>query len=490
MKGNLSAILKKLPSSTWFIFIIALALRLGLVFIMRAMPIGLDDMFQYDMLARSIVAGDGYRWYAQDDLHLVQGYFKTLEFQIPSDYDPRGVLTSFRPPLYPAFLAVIYFLTGVDGDRFFTTRLVQAFLNAALVPLTFTLARRLFPGQKRVAVFAAWIVALYPMLVIYPLALATENLFYVLFLGSVLVLTLAVQTRLTRFFLLSGLLLGLTALTRSVILAFGGLVFLWGFFLLRQRKEFLLMALALALTISPWVVRNSLLYERPMGIETAMGYTLYVSFHPESTGTFQYGISLDLIPYLDDAERDRVGVQKGLEFIQADPLRAAIQLPVYRAGHFFGLERRALQYFYSNNFFGYIPQPWLSLAALALLAPFVVMACSAAFGLALWPWRRDSAVLPLAVFGYTLPHIVLLAEDRFHYNLIPLLAILAALCWHGGWDSLRQAWAASRAGKLALSLALVAVLLLFFNWGYELTRDWPQLSQLLGPDGNKTGFPY
>lgn len=473
-----------------FIFLVALALRLALVVPLHAMPIGLDDMFQYDMLARSIVAGDGYRWYAQDDLYLVQDYFKTLDFQIPADYDPRGVPTSFRPPLYPAFLALIYWLTGVDADRFFTARLVQAFLNAALVPLTFALARRIFPEKPRIALLAAWIVALYPMLVMYPLALATENLFYILFLGSVLSLTLAVQTGSTRFFLLSGLLLGLTALTRSVILAFGGLVILWGFFYLRERKNIVLLALTLALTISPWVIRNSLLYERPMGIETAMGYTLYVSFHPESSGTFQYGISLDLIPYLDDAERDKVGVKKGLEFIAADPLRAAIELPISRAGHFFGLERRALQYFYSNNFFGYIPQPWLSIASLLLLSPWVVLACSAAFGLALWPWRRDTFILPLAVFGYTLPHILLLAEERFHYNLIPLLAVLAALCWHGGWDSLRAAWAASRAGKLALSLALLAVLLLFFAWTGELARDWPQLSQLLSPDGNKTGFPY
>jgi hypothetical protein len=477
-------------SPVLLIFLIALALRLALVIALRAMPIGLDDMFQYDMLARSIVAGEGYRWYAQNDLYLVQDYFKTLNFQIPADYDPRGVLTSFRPPLYPAFLSLIYFIFGVTDERFFIARLAQAFLNAALVPLTFALARRLFPEKPRIAILAAWIVALYPMLVIYPLALATENLFYVLFLGSVLALTLAVQTGSTRFFLLSGLLLGLTALTRSVILAFGGLVILWGFFHLRQRKNIILLALTLALTISPWVIRNSLLYGRPMGIETAMGYTLYVSFHPESSGTFQYGISLDLMPYLDDAERDRVGIAAGRQFILDDPLRAAIELPISRAGHFFGLERRALQYFYSNNFFGYIPQPWLSLASVLLLSPWVVLASSSAFGLALWPWRRDSFILPLAVFGYTLPHLALLAEERFHYNLIPLLAIIAALCWHGGWDSLRAAWAASRAGKLALSLALVAVLLLFFAWSHELLRDWPQLTQLLGPDGNKMRFPY
>jgi hypothetical protein len=31
-------------------------------------------MFQYDMLARSIVAGNGYRWYAQADLPLCIRY--------------------------------------------------------------------------------------------------------------------------------------------------------------------------------------------------------------------------------------------------------------------------------------------------------------------------------------------------------------------------------------------------------------------------------
>ena len=40
------------------IFIIALILRLIPVILARGLGIGLDDMFQYDMLARSLAAGD------------------------------------------------------------------------------------------------------------------------------------------------------------------------------------------------------------------------------------------------------------------------------------------------------------------------------------------------------------------------------------------------------------------------------------------------
>ena len=40
---------------------IALILRLIPVILARGLGIGLDDMFQYDMLARSLAAGNGFR---------------------------------------------------------------------------------------------------------------------------------------------------------------------------------------------------------------------------------------------------------------------------------------------------------------------------------------------------------------------------------------------------------------------------------------------
>src|SRR5512136_2103338 len=119
------------------IFLVALVLRLVPVLIMPKLGIGLDDMYQYDMLARSIAAGNGYRWYAQEDLPLIEQYLP-LDFA-NVNYDPRGVPTSFRPPLYPAFLAVVYLVAGVGAQRFFIARLVQVPLAAVLAPLTYAL---------------------------------------------------------------------------------------------------------------------------------------------------------------------------------------------------------------------------------------------------------------------------------------------------------------------------------------------------------------
>src|SRR5215217_9131203 len=127
------------------IYSIALLLRLIPILLARGLGIGLDDMFQYDMLARSISSGNGFRWYARQDLNQLAAF---VDFDLSSvkEYDPvRGIPTSFRAPLYPTFLAIVYFFSGPGFWRFFAARLAQAiFLGAPLAPLTYWVAQRLF----------------------------------------------------------------------------------------------------------------------------------------------------------------------------------------------------------------------------------------------------------------------------------------------------------------------------------------------------------
>ncbi len=65
-----------------------------------------------------------------------------------------------------------------------------------------------------------------------------------------------------------------------------------------------MLILCFLLVTVPWAVRNTLLHRQPTWVETSLGYNLYLGYHPQGTGTLQYGISLDLLPTLDDRERD------------------------------------------------------------------------------------------------------------------------------------------------------------------------------------------
>jgi hypothetical protein len=220
-----------------------------------------------------------------------------------------------------------------------------------------------------------------------------------------------------------------------------------------------------------------------------MGYNLYLGYHPQGNGSFVFGPSLDLLTILDDAERDRIGTQKAIEFIKAQPARF-IPLAVDRLGFFFGLEKRVLMYFYGNNIIGYIPLPLLLTISAILLLPFVIISISAAFGLVYLRWNPEHILLILLLISYILPHVLILSEDRFHLALVPYLAILAAQVWVHGLVPLRVRWEESDAGKLIVSLAIFTTILLVANWGFELNRDADKIAQLLGPNGNQSHFPY
>jgi hypothetical protein len=468
------------------LFFVALFLRLIPVVATRHLGIGLDDMFQYDMLARSLASGNGYRWYAEEDLSLIRQYVE-MDFS-GLDYDPRGVLTSFRPPLYPAFLALLYLLFGMGASRFLVVRVVQAVMGAALAPMTWSLSRRVFPQRPRAARLAAWAVALYPMLLLYPLALATENLFFFLFLGALLFLLRADETRRPREFVLAGILFGLTALTRSVSLLAVAAAALWIWFSLRERKHAAIFALSVALVISPWILRNTFLHGRLSGIETSLGYSLYQGYHPKSEGTFSAEISLDLFPILDDAVRDQKGIEAALSFIREDPSRVPY-LILRRLGFFFGLERRALTYFYSNNFFGYLPFGVLLAVSLLLLLPFPLLTLSMFFGMAVSSWTRGARLLLFVSLGYLFPHLLILAEPRFHMTLIPIFAVFAAQFWTSGFAAFRLRWEIP-SGRRALLFAALGAVLLLANISAELILDAETIRALFGPNGNETYFPY
>ncbi len=326
------------------VFVVGLALRVLPILLAPQLPIGLDDMFQYDMLARSIVAGDGYRWYGEDDLELIETYVDVVP---PADYDPRGVLTSFRAPGYPAFLALVYAGFGAGPARFRSARLAQAALGAALGPLTWALGRQI-GYRERTARWAGLITMSYPLLVVYPLALISETLFLPL-LTAALLLTLraATQTKALPYAIAGGA-LGLAALTRSTVAGFVLLIALWCWLTATDRRagirhSALLLLVFLAVTL-PWAVRNSLLHHQLSWIENSLAYNLYIGYHPQSTGTFQYGISLDLLPIIDDAERNAQGRRAFWGFLRAAPERVPL-LALKKIGYFWRLEDRPLIYF-------------------------------------------------------------------------------------------------------------------------------------------------
>lgn len=456
------ALLYELP----ILWAVASFLRLLPVLLTANIGIGLDDMFQYDDLAQNILAGQGYVWYG-------------------------GIPTAFRPPLYPTFLALIYFFFG---PSYLAARIVQALLGGTLPLLVFWIAGKIF-ADSRASRPAAWVMALYPMLLLYPLALATENLYVPLVSILILALFWAREGSGARRFLVPGFILGLAALTRSVISGFLPLLLFWlwqytaGAASKRLKRIALVVLVFSALTL-PWSIRNSLLFGEPIFIESSLGFDLYMGYHPKSQGTMNTEVALEILGEVRALERMNfqvekdihdLGLQKTLEFIRGEPGRL-LYLMLSKISQLFRFDTRGAMYFYTNNFLGPLSVWFLILVAGLLIVPTALVLLLGAAGIVAAGWNAKTALLNFLILYYIGIHALILAEPRFFLTMIPFLAIYAAK----GKYSLRDLFASPE--RRALVLALWA--LLFLNWGWEFWAEAERWRVILSPGGNVAGFSY
>ena len=107
---------------------------------------------------------------------------------------------------------------------------------------------------------------------------------------------------------------------------------------------------------------------------------------------------------------------------------------------------------------------------------------AAAWGLVCGPMDKRKRLLAILVAYYTVVHMLVLAEPRFHVPLLPVVAILAAHAFA------ERPWRECARCQRWVAALLVALLLL--NWGLEVARDWDTLVALFGPQGHMLRLSY
>lgn len=212
-----------------------------------------NDAFEYDYLARSVAAGDGYP---------------------RSGYLLQGGPTAIRGPGYPYLLGGVYALTG---DSIAAGRLAAALLGALTVLLLYLIAKRIW--GRRIGLTAAAMAAVFPPLVLLSRELWSESLFIALELGAILcVLNFRRSGGALRWAVAAGVLCGVAALTRNTALALLICIPLgtWTMRPLFRPRALLAPALVLAcaaLAIAPWALRNEARFGRFVPLTTSAGIT-------------------------------------------------------------------------------------------------------------------------------------------------------------------------------------------------------------------------
>jgi len=139
----------------------------------------------------------------------------------------------FRAPLYPYALA---FLRKLTDDSLFLTRLIHVIIGSLIPLLVYHLGSILF--NRKTAGVSAFIAIIYPTFIYYDACLLITSFMTLLVLLLIWQLYRTQKQPVLLNFILSGVLLGITALARPNILLLGPVLIVWIWFVIRGAVGF------------------------------------------------------------------------------------------------------------------------------------------------------------------------------------------------------------------------------------------------------------
>ncbi len=393
--------------------LLGLALVLRLLLLVAWTPPIAADAADYDRLARALTEGKGY-------------------------VNTRGEPTSWRPPLYPAFVAAIYRIADGSVEA---VRLAQVLVDVGTVALGYRLGTVLFgPVAGRIA---ALLMAASISTIAASSRLLSETLFTMLLMAGV-VLTVewwrAVRAgrKLAAVALGVGVgaVMGAGTLCRGVLLLYP--LCLVGMAMLRRympwpsgerstsaaptRGRGPLLAsgavlLGFVLVVLPWTVRNYRVHGALVPVATQLGGALYTAYNPPDGWIF--GI---------DTQDETVAAAHRLSEVEANAMltKAAVNSMLSSPRRTLRLEALKVVYFW-------VPVDWEILPIYGAVNPtylFVGLWALVYVGLALTRTRRRDEVPPwpawLPIAYLFVVAMVVQGTPRYRLPCEPLLAVFAA----------------------------------------------------------------
>ena len=351
---------------------------------------------------------------------IVQGQGISSPFRGPSG--PTGVLM----PVYPYLLAGVFKLFGIytTASAIAIMSLNCLFSALTCLPVSY-IGERTF--NRTVGNIAAWTWAFHPVAVFISVVRIWETTLTALLMSLILLAVLHLEhVARMRAWLGFGLLCGLMALSNPTIVAVLPFWGAWLWLRLRQhgaRPGWLIgmATLVFLLCISPWFIRNYLVFHRLVPFRTNFGLELQIGNNPLSVGAPIY----ELHPIHNPKEFEKYR-QMGELAYAAEKKREAFQFIASHPGTFVRLTllRIAYTWTYIWQLSGYTRRAqWVAAGG---VFGFGLQTFLAFLGLVLAARSGKKEAMPFGTLLIFFPivYYVTFAQIRFRHPLEPLMVVL------------------------------------------------------------------
>lgn len=406
--------------------------KVSFKYILIIVLIGLILRIAFCLLFPVPVTKDSYG-YNKLALSLTSGHGLTYDMKNP---------TLFRGPIYPLFLAGVY---SIFGYNFMIARIAQSLLGAAMCLIFFYLSGQYLNKTLSKQVLTA--VALHPVLIALSSSLLSELLFTFLLGLSAIALTYGFGKKDKLAYFISGLLFGVTTLTRSITAYFAPFL-LCAQLIFYKNKKLILNHIALflcgqLLVILPWTLRNYAVSGQFCPVATGGGIALWLGTYTPGRG-YDLGMNPDVYREYEDIvgkgqsytsiENDKKLFRASVENIKNDPMGYILLIPVklqrmFVTGHssFFNLHQTPLIDYLKNPLL-ILKNPlifsWKGFMLLLSLATLV-------FGfIGAWKIRHNvEKFIPVLIIVtyFMVFHALSFASARSGIPILPFLLIFAVV---------------------------------------------------------------
>jgi len=245
----------------------------------------------------------------------------------------------FMSPGYPYFLAIIF---KFFGSSILAIRITQALISTANIYLIYRLTKNLF--DNKAGYVAAGISAIYSIFIFFSGAVFGETLQTFFVTALIYFLTKDQDTSTKNKWLLSGLMLGLSALFRANILIVFPVIFIWIFYSFRKsdklkidlRNALIYFTIGTALPILPVTINNYIAGKEFVLLTSNGGINFYLGNNEKALGVYSTPKDFDFfkdmagINYakkithkeLTPSQSSTYWYEQGLNFISSHPVDA------------------------------------------------------------------------------------------------------------------------------------------------------------------------
>ena len=322
-------------------------------------------------------------------------------------------------PLTGLVIAASLFLSG---ESVFAVKLVMVVISTLTIAVVARLCFEI-SKQNRSALIAAAICSIYPFFIFYSARILSETIF--LFFMTLFFWALIRQSGGAAW---QGALAGLMHLTRPVFLYFLPIIWVWQYFFQRLPiKNIAFGIVIMTLVISPWIVRNYVVFGEIVIGTASSGHILWEGNNPWNTtggvsGTFDDTQTwLDVVPGgMSELAEDQWKKSEAIAFIKEEPTQ-------FLKNGFLKLKRFWSLWPNSGDH-----QHWLY--KLVSVLSFGSVLLLSVVGAVVLKKHRKEVILICAAVGYlTALHALILGSIRYRLPLEPLLIVLASITLVNLW---------------------------------------------------------